>query len=106
MDALFPPLSSMDFFIFTSSASTEAVELRQSIVARDAAWCVTIATDCVPIADEEAMRLNGERPAEANYSPMSIGWGVSLIILVPLYVMGAMYIKGRSSESVQSRGSA
>ncbi len=94
-------LAAMDFFIFTSSASTEAVELRQSIVARDAAWCVTIATDCVPIAEEEAMRLNGERPAEANYLPMVIGWVVSLIILVLLYVR--LCAARRIRQSLSSR---
>ena len=95
LDVIF---AALDFFIFTSSASTEAVQLRQSIVARDAAWCVTIAADCVPIAEEEAMRLNGERPAEADYFPHIMVCVASLVVLVPLYICAATCIKGRCSE--------
>jgi hypothetical protein len=87
LDAL---LATLDFFIFTTSASQEAAELRQSIVNRTAVWCVTITDDCIPILEEENARLNLERPSEANYDPLVVAVSVSIGAVTLLYSFACM----------------
>merc|ERR1711998_309562 len=90
LDVLF---AIMDFAIFTSSASAEAVQLRESLVARDDVWCITITDSCVPIIEEEANREHGERPGEANYTAFTISACVGIPLLVILYGWCAICVR-------------
>ena len=82
-------LAALDFFIFTASANEDSVKLRQSIVNRDAVWCLTISESCFPIVLEEAIRENGQEPPENRYVILCISVSICISVVTLVYCCAA-----------------
>ena len=86
--------------IFTSTSLSEAEQLRKGILAREDHWCVTIASDCVGIVEEDA-RQSGDEPfaGPADYTGSYVAFSLCVpAVLGILYCCGCACVLGNEAE--------
>ena len=98
-------LAALDFFVYTSSARDESVDLRQSLIQRSNRWCVRVTDDCAPIAEEDAVRRGGAPPAEAAYEAFTISVLIAAPVVVVLYILCAVVLHRRKKAASKAKGS-